>query len=167
MIDTAAGVAEAIEVADFHLVEAAAPRLHAEHAEKGLLGFQCLDGDDLGAAPPATQRDLVLIGGPPALQGRRTIEHGAGHPVPATFSCRSRRERLLLALRISMPKHKGTLGGDCTPSIGMPSAWSALSSADTLVSPRAAGAVGHALAILFGMIGMGWRATAVRSPRHV
>ena len=77
MIDAAAGIAEAIEVADFHLVEAAAPRLHTERAEKWLIGFQRLDGDDFGAAAPAAQRDLVLVGGPPALQRRRAIEHSA------------------------------------------------------------------------------------------
>ncbi len=89
MIDTAAGIAEAVEVADFHLIEAAAPRLHAERAEKRLLGFQRLDGDDLGAAPPAAQRDLVLVGGPPALQRRRSIEHGAGLSSHTTFRPRS------------------------------------------------------------------------------
>ena len=66
MIDAAAGIVEAIEVADFHLVEAAAPRLHTERAEKWLMGFQRLDGDDFRAAPPAAQRDLILVGGPPA-----------------------------------------------------------------------------------------------------
>ena len=66
MIDAAAGIAEAIEVADFNLVEGAAPRLHTERAEKWLIGFQRLNGGDLGAATPAAQRDLVLVGGPPA-----------------------------------------------------------------------------------------------------
>ena len=66
MINAAAGIVEAIEVADFHLVEAAAPRLHTECPEKRLLGFERLDGDDFRAAPPAPQRDLVLVGGPPA-----------------------------------------------------------------------------------------------------
>ena len=66
MIDAAAGIVEAIEIADFHLVEAAAPRLHTERAEKWVIGFQRLDGDDFGPAPPTAQRDLVLVGGPPA-----------------------------------------------------------------------------------------------------
>jgi len=54
MIDTAAGIAEAIKVADLHLIEGAASRLHAEGAEKRLLGFKRLDADDFGPATPAT-----------------------------------------------------------------------------------------------------------------
>ena len=107
MIDAAAGIAEAVEVADFHLVEAAASGLHAERAEERLLGFQRLDGNDFGAAPPAAQRDLVLVGGPPALQGRRPIEHGAGLPVPTTLSLPLSTGAVLPALRISVPKQGG------------------------------------------------------------
>ncbi len=85
MIDTAAGVAEAVEVADFNLVEAAAPRLHAERAKKWVLRLLCLDGNDLGAAPPTAQRNFVIVGGPPPLQGRRSIQHGAGFSGPTAF----------------------------------------------------------------------------------
>ncbi|MGO9326539.1 MAG: hypothetical protein ACLQJ0_00235 [Steroidobacteraceae bacterium] len=67
MIDTAAGIAEAIKVADLHLIEGAASRLHAEGAKKPLLGFKRLDGDDFGPTTPAAQGDLVLVCGPPAL----------------------------------------------------------------------------------------------------
>ena len=39
MVNTAAGIAETVQIADFHVVEAgAAPRLHAERAEKRLPG---------------------------------------------------------------------------------------------------------------------------------
>lgn len=54
MIDTAAGIAEAIKVAYLHLIEGATSRLHAEGAKKRLLGFKRLDGDDFGPATPAT-----------------------------------------------------------------------------------------------------------------
>ncbi len=119
MIDAATGIGDAVEVTDLNLVEAAAPRLRAESAEERLIGFQRLDGNDLSAAPPTAQRDLVLVGGPPALQGRRSIEHSAGLSGRATFPRRSRREWLLSALRISLPKHSGTLGGSRAASIDM------------------------------------------------
>jgi hypothetical protein len=88
MIDAAAGIASAIKVADFHFVEAAAPRLHAECAENGMFGFQSLDGDDLGAAPPTAQRNLVVVSSPPPLQRRRPIQHGAGLSSHTTFRTR-------------------------------------------------------------------------------
>ena len=77
MIDAAAGIGEAVEAADLHLVEAAAPRLRAERAEKRMLGFQRLDGDDLGAAPPAAQRDLVLVGRRPKPCGGAGLSSAA------------------------------------------------------------------------------------------
>src|SRR5712692_5934160 len=109
MIDAAAGIGEAVETADLYLVEAAAPRLCAKRAEKRVRGFQFLDGDDLGATAPPAQRDLVLVGGPPALRGRRPLEHRAGLAAPTTLPSHSRAERRLPASRISVPQHDKTL----------------------------------------------------------
>ena len=76
-------------LADLHLVEAAAPRLHAERAEKRVLRLLRLDGNDLGATPPTAQRDLVLVGSPPPLQRRRSIQHDAGFSSHTAFFLRS------------------------------------------------------------------------------
>ena len=57
MIDAAAGIGEAVEAADLHLVEAAAAGLRAEGAEQRMLRLQRLDGDDLGA--PRQRRSAI------------------------------------------------------------------------------------------------------------
>lgn len=86
VVNTAAGIAETLQIADFDVVEAGAtPRLHAERAEKRVPGFQHLDGDDLGAAPPAAQRNFIVVSGPPPLRQRRSIQHGAGFFSHTTF----------------------------------------------------------------------------------
>src|SRR5204863_319589 len=85
--------AMAIEAADLHLVEAAASGLRPEGSEKRMFRLERLDGDDLGRAPPATQCELVLVAGPPALQ-RRPVEHGAG------LAGRTGGDRFLLTSRI-------------------------------------------------------------------
>jgi len=91
MIDAIAGIGKALEAADLHLVEAAAAGLGAERAENRMVRFERLDGDDFSGAPPAAQRDLVLVGGPPALRRRRPIEHGAGLFGDARYFCVHRR----------------------------------------------------------------------------
>ena len=66
MIDTVGGIAKAVEVADFNLIEAR--HFRARNMGKcGLLGFQRLDGNDLDAAPPTAQPNLVVVGGWPSL----------------------------------------------------------------------------------------------------
>ena len=74
VIDAAAGIGEGIEAAHLDLVEAAAAGLGTEAAEQRMARLQRLDGDDLGRAAPAPQRDLVLVAGAPA-QERRPREH--------------------------------------------------------------------------------------------
>ena len=78
MIDAAAGIREAIEIPDFHVIEAAAAGAHPERAENRLVRFQRLDADDFGSTAPAAERNLVLIGCSPALQGRRPVKDDCG-----------------------------------------------------------------------------------------
>jgi hypothetical protein len=77
MVDAAAGIAGAFEVADLNVVDAARGRAHAERPiyRKGRL--QRLDIGDLGAAAPASELDLVVVAGPPA-EGLRLGERLAG-----------------------------------------------------------------------------------------
>ena len=105
MVEAATGIGEALEAADFHLVDATATGAHAERAENRLLRLDWLDSEDLGSAAPAAQRDFVFVGGPPTLQ-RRAVEHGAG-----LATCTRRRPPLALRgrQRIRRPEHGKTM----------------------------------------------------------
>ena len=117
VIDAAAGISEAIEAADLHLVEAPpASGLRPEGSEERMLRLERLDGDDLGRAPPAAQRELVLVAGPPSLW-RRPVENGAGLAGRTRLAGRFGAGRFLLASRISTSSHRGTVGGGPTASI--------------------------------------------------
>ncbi len=134
MVDTAAGIVHTVEIADFHLVEAAASGLHAEGAEKRLCRLQRLDGKDFSAAAPAAQRDLVLVGGQPPLQGRRPIEHPVGHRVRAFLSLLLSTGAAHVCSANHPPNAAKTLGGVCARSIAAPRAdveslWKCCSSA--------------------------------------
>jgi hypothetical protein len=72
MVEAATGIGEAVEAADFHLVDATATGAYAERAENQLLRLDWLDSEDLGSAAPAAQRDFVFVGGPPTLQRGRS-----------------------------------------------------------------------------------------------
>jgi hypothetical protein len=53
IIDAIAGIGEAVEIADFNIVAAAARRFGAERAEIRLVRFGRLDGEDFGPPAPA------------------------------------------------------------------------------------------------------------------
>ena len=78
VIDAAAGIRAVLETADLDLVGAAGFRVHAERTVNRLSRLQWLDGANLGAPAPTSELDLFLVGGAPALQLGRTVEHRAG-----------------------------------------------------------------------------------------
>jgi hypothetical protein len=62
MVEAATGISEAVEAADFHLVDATATGAHAERAENRLLRLDWFDSEGLGSAAPAAQRNGLKIG---------------------------------------------------------------------------------------------------------
>src|SRR3974390_3039777 len=104
MVDAAARIGKPVETANLHLIRARAG-LHAECAEERVSLLQLLYGDDLRRAAPAAQRDLILVGRPPALHGRRPVEHRTRLSTPAAALFRSRAGWLLCTSRISVPQH--------------------------------------------------------------
>jgi hypothetical protein len=77
VIDTAARIGKTLEVADLHLVGPTGFRAALEGSENRMVHLNRLDGNDLGGAAPAAQRDLLVVGGFPPLQSG-PIEHRAG-----------------------------------------------------------------------------------------
>ena len=84
MIDAAAGIGEILEAADLALRRIPPVPERIRNVPKiGCSGSSASMRDDLGAAAPAAQRDLVLVGGQPAERRRRPIEDSAGAPARA------------------------------------------------------------------------------------
>jgi hypothetical protein len=109
VIDAATGIGEAVEAADLDCVETAAPGLRAKRTEEGLRRFQLLDRDNLGRATPAAQRDLVVVGGPPAEHRRRPVQHRPRLAARPALHSRFRTQRRVRGSRIGSPQHAGTL----------------------------------------------------------
>ena len=80
VIDAAAGIVAAREIADLHFVRRPGARAHAERPECSVFRLERLDAGDFGAAAPAPQVQLVLVRGFPAVQ-RRFVQHLAGATV--------------------------------------------------------------------------------------
>ena len=118
MIDAAAGIVEAVEVADFHLVEAAAPRLHAERAEKWLIGSSASMATI--SVRPRQRRSATssssVVRQPSKGGGRSSTVQPSATSELLLFSTGA----IPPALQISVPTHKGTLGGAGATSIETP-----------------------------------------------
>ena len=65
VVDATAGINWSVEAADFDLIGAAARGPRPEQTEKALVAIQRHNVEDFGAAAPAAQVDLVLVGGLP------------------------------------------------------------------------------------------------------
>jgi hypothetical protein len=80
MVDAAAGVPRRGEIADLHLIDAAALGLHTKRTKDGVCRLQRFDRDDLGAATPTPELDLVLVARIPPLRRRRPLKDGPRAP---------------------------------------------------------------------------------------
>jgi hypothetical protein len=98
VIDAAAGIIAAREIANFHVIATARGRAHAERSERTPLRFQRLDSCELGTAAPTPQIKLVLVAGSPT-EYRRLVENPAGAPFGRLLFLLSRHGRVSKRLR--------------------------------------------------------------------
>lgn len=92
MVDAAASVIGGVKGADFDLIGGPALRPRPERPKDGMIRLHGLNRRDLGAPAPASQIDLVLVAGVPALGRGRPLKDGSRPPaLPCSPALRSRR----------------------------------------------------------------------------